>query len=262
MPIRWSSGLRDTSCTSKQMHNQSCKARGSLEFPILAQPGQWDGSGIPVTLCAPGSSGTGSSLPQEHVKQHRGLSVGVWRAQCGCLGDLGVQMRARCGHGGIRGTVTAPAAAELQPRLHPCSPRNSPTLQPELPGVGKAASQGRQHQHSAELEAPAPLPGSHPGRHWDNIGSLRHSTRTRGYEPALNPSKELPLGRPHLAKGCLPRLPETISSTLFFLTLSNKTEETLRAKAIPQKKEDKPPFMEIETGLFPRHSLSSMARSQ
>lgn len=52
----------------------------------------------------------------------------------------------------------------------------------------------------------------------------------------LNPSKMLTPGQSHLAKGCLPRLAEIISNTLFFLTLSNKTREKLRAKAIPKKK--------------------------
>lgn len=222
--------------------------------------------GIPMALCARDSPGTGFSSPQgltEHVKQHRGLSVGSgW---FGRSGESRVWPWWDRGHGDssccCRAAALAPSAL----------PQAFPHYSATAPGVGKAASQGRLLPRegctgtAAELEAPAPhtpLPGSHPGGRWDNIGSLRlcrrHGTRAQGYEP----SKKLTPGQPDLAKGCLPRLAEIISSTLFFLMLSNKTEETLRAKAIAQKKRDKPPFMEIETGLFPNHSLSSMARSQ
>lgn len=83
------------------------------------------------------------------------------------LGGLGVQMRAGHGRGGIRGTMTAPAAAELQPQLHPHSPGIQPLLSHSSQGLARLLPRAGCTGTAAELEAAAPhspLAGSHPSR--------------------------------------------------------------------------------------------------
>lgn len=242
MAIRWLAGLRDRLQRDAQPVLQSQREFG------IPFPGTGMDQGIPMALCARDSPGTAFSSPQqlaEHSKQPRGLTVG---SGCfGCSDESGVWP---CWDQGHRDSSCTAGAAQL----HPHSPSNSPTRSP-----GTAPREGC--SGTAHLEAAAPHCRARLSpQGWGDIASLRlcrtHGTRTQGYEPALNPSKKLPLGQPDLSKGCLPCLAEIISSTLFFLTLSNKTEETLRAKAIPQKKRTNHHSWRLKLGSSPNiHSV-------